>query len=251
MKLRLLPLLGVTGLLSIALAGSAVAGGGGWPPPPGTYTTKDISATANLVGATTTVCYPTKGCFPQYSEFAWVSVDRGLHTFQPQDGATLVQQNGTMVTLTLKTLSGTYIFGCWMIAGSDFIVAEDLSSASLSTTVPGESNCPGTPLAVSSTNVVTSKGGAGGGGGGGGSTGPITLHLNWTSKGVVSHGQNQGELACGSFATEAQQRSDRASATSQGQITGASANLTSQFASIDDSTTEQVVQGTPVNACFS
>jgi hypothetical protein len=248
MNIRLLPILGLTGLFAVALAGSAAAGGGGWPPPPGNYKMTDTSATANLVGATTIVCYPEKGCFPEPSEFAYVSVDRGLHTFKPKGGARLVQQSGTMLNFYFSSVSGTFVSGCWMIADGDFTVAKDLSSASLSTTVQGESNCPGAPLAVSSTNVVTGKGG--GGGGGGGTTGPVTLNLSWTYKGVVSHAHNDGTLTCGTFKTSAQQDSDHASAASQGQITGASATLTSQYAYIDNSSSNQVVKGTPIDACF-
>jgi len=247
MNMRLLPILGITGLFSIALAGSAVAGGGGWPPVPGTYKATDTSATADLVGATTIVCYPQKGCFPEPSEFAYVSVDRGLHTFKPRGGgAPLVQQSGTMLNFYFSTVSGTNVSGCWMIADGDFTVASDLSSASLSTTVQGESNCPGAPLAVSSTNVVTGKGGVGGGG----TTGPITLNLSWTYNGVVSHVHDDGMLTCGTFKTSAKQDSDHASATSQGAITGASATLTSQYAYIDNSSNNQVVKGAPVDACF-
>lgn len=241
MKMRLLPALGITGLFSIALAGSAMAGG--WPAP-GTYRMTDTSANADLVGPSTIVCDP-KGCGPGPSDFAFVTVDRGLHTFKPRGNVPLVQQSGTMLNLFLYTTSGTTVSGCWIIADGDFTVAEDLSSASLATTVPGESNCPGTPLAVSSTNVVTGKGGGGGG------TGPIALNLNWTYKGVVSHGRDDGLFTCGSFTTVAGQDFDHASALSQGQITGASASLTSDFASIDHSSSNQVVKGTPVDACFS
>lgn len=248
MNIRLLPILGITGLFSIALAGSAVAGGGGWPPAPGTYKTTDTSATADLVAGSTIVCYPQKGCYPQPTDLAYVSVDRGLHTFKPRGGKTLIQQTGTMLNFYFSTASGTNASGCWMIADDDFTVAKDLSSASLVTTVQGESNCPGTPLAVSSTNVVTPKGG---GGGGGGTVGPITLNLSWTYKGVVSHARNDDTLTCGSFKTVAKQDSDHATATSQGDITGASASLTSQFASIDHSSSNQIVKGTPVDACFS
>src|SRR3989441_4500299 len=221
MNMRLLPILGITGLFSIALAGSAVAGGGGWPPVPGTYKATDTSATADLVGATTIVCYPEKGCFPEPSEFASVSVDRGLHTFKPKGGAPLVQQSGTMLNFYFSTVSGTNVSGCWMIADGDFTVARDLSSASLSTTVPGESNCPGAPLAVSSTNVVTGKGGGGGDGGGG--TALITLNIGWTYKGVVSHLRDDGRMTCGSFSTVAGVDADHATALSQGQISEASA----------------------------
>ena len=246
MNIRLLPILGIPGLFSIVLASSAVAGGGGWPPAPGTYKTTDLSANASLVGPSTIVCGP-KGCYPQPSDFAYVTVDRGLHTFKPHGGEALVQQIGTMVNLFLYSPSGPSVSGCWIIADTDFTVARDLSSASLSTIVPGQSNCPGTPLAVSSTNVVTGKGGGGGGGGG---TGPITLNLSWTYKGVVSHVQDDGTFACGDFTTTSGFDSDHATAVSQGQITGASATLTSDFASIDQGSSRQVVKGAPVDACF-
>jgi hypothetical protein len=248
MKMRWLPMLGITGLFSIAMAGSAVAGGGGWPPAPGTYKMTDTSATADLLGATTIVCYPPKGCFPEPSESAYVSVDRGLHTFKPKGGKTLVQQTGTMLNFYYSNTSGTSVSGCWMIADGDFTVARDLSSASLVTTVQGASNCPGTPLSVSALNVVSPKGGGGDGGGG---AGPITLNVSWTYKGVVSHVRDDGKLTCGSFSTVAGLDSDHATALSQGQITVASATLTSDFASIDDSSSRQVVKGVPVDACIS
>lgn len=244
MKMRLLPILGVTGFFSIALAGSAVAGG--WPAP-GIYRATDTAAYANLVGPSTTVCYPPKGCFPQPSAFADVSVDRGLLTFKPRGSAPLVQQTGTMLNFFLyDAASRTSLSGCWIIADSDFTVAQDLSSASLSTTVPAESNCPGMPMKVSSTNVVTSKGGLGGGGGGGA---PITLNLTWTSKGVVSHGRDDGQYSCGSFSTVGGADFDRATALSKGQI-GPSAGLTSEYASIGSTASHQVVNGVPADACF-
>jgi hypothetical protein len=248
MKMRLLPIVGITGLFSIALAGSAVAGGGGWPPAPGTYRMMDTAANANLVGPSTIVCFPPKGCFPEPSAFAYVTVDRGLHTFKPRGSAPPVQQSGTMLNLYLFGPSVPSVSGCWIIADGDFTVAKDLSGASLSTTVPGDSNCPGTPLAVSSTNVVTGKGG--GGGGGAATTGPITLNLSWTYKGIVSHVRDDGKLICGSFSTVAGLDADHATALSQGQITGTSGTLTSEFASIDQSSGHQVVKGAPIDACF-
>lgn len=244
MKMRLLPVLGITGFFSIALAGSAVAGG--WPAP-GTYQSTELSAGADLVGPSTIVCFPPKGCFPVPSAFASVTVDRGLHTFKPRSEPRLIQQSGTMLNFFLESNSGTFISGCWIIADSDFTVAQDLSTASLSTTVPAQSNCPGTPMKVSSTNVVTSKGG---GGGGGGNTAPITLNLSWTYKGVVSHGRDDGMFTCGSFTTVAGLDFDRATADSQGQITGSGGTLTSEFASIARSSIHQVVNGVPVDACF-
>lgn len=244
MNLRLLPVLGMTGLLSIALAGSAVAGG--WPEP-GNYRTADTSASADLIGATTIVCFPEKGCYPQPSEFASVFVDRGLHTFKPRGGETLVQQSGTMLTLSFYTDAGINVYGCWMIADGDFAVAQDLSSATLMTTIPVEPNCPGAPTKVSSTNVATGMGvglrkSAG--------TGQITLNVDWTYRGVVGHGRDDGMFKCGSFTTVGGQDFDRASASAKGQITGASVLMKSDFASIDRNSSRSVINGTPAAFCF-
>ena len=182
MNMRLLPIIGVTGFLSIALAGSAVAGGG-WPPAPGNYKTADLTASANLVGPSTIVCGP-KGCYPQPSEFAYVNVDRGLHTFKPRGSTRLVQQNGTMLNLYLFSTSGPSVYGCWMIADS------------------------------------------------------------------VSHVHDDGQMSCGSFMTVSGFDDNHATATSQGQISGASATLTSEYAGIDSSSSHQLVKGAPVDACF-
>jgi hypothetical protein len=243
MNLRLLPVVGLAGFFSIALAGSVAADG--WPPAPGNYRLTDIVAGADLSGPPTTVCFPEKGCGPGPSDFAYVTVDRGLHTFTPRGNAPLVQQNGTMLNLFLISASGASAGGCWIISDSDFVVASDLSTASLSTTVPAQSNCPGTPLAVSATNLVTAKGGGGGGGGS-----PITLNVRWTSKGVVAHARDDGMFTCGSFTTVGGQDLDHASASSQGEITGASETLTSDYAGIERSSSNQVVKGVPADACF-
>ncbi len=245
MNMRLLPIAGLTGLVSIALASSAVAGGGGWPPAPGNYRQSDTSAFASLSGPPTTVITPGKGGGPGPSDFAYVGVDRGLHTFKPKSGPGLVQQSGTMLTLDLFTASGGYTSGCWIIADRDFVVATDLSSASLSTTVPAASNCPGSPLNVSALNGVTGKGGGGGGGGA-----PVTLNLSWTYNGVISHSQDNGVLRCGSFQTTAHYDDDHASASAQGQISGATGTMTSDYSSIDKSAYDQVVNGVPADACF-
>jgi hypothetical protein len=247
MNMRLLPVAGLTGLVSIALASSAVAGGGGWPPPPGNYRQSDVSANASLFGPPTTTILPGKGGGGGGpSEFAYVSVDRGLHTFKPKSGTRLVQQSGTMLSLFAFTAGGGYTSGCWIIADTDFKVASDLSSASLSTTVPAASNCPGAPMNVSPVNGVTGKGGDGGGGGA-----PTTLSLTWTYKGVVSHAHDNGVLSCGSFQTTAHFDDDHASANAQGAISGASGPMTSDFSSLDKSSFDQVVKGVPADACFS
>jgi len=69
-------------------------------------------------------------------------------------------------------------------------------------------------------------------------------------KGVVGHVRDDGMFTCGSFTTVGGLDIDHATADSQGQITGASGTLTSEFASIEKSSSNQVVKGTPVDACF-
>ena len=147
------------------------------------------------------------GCYPQRSDFAYVSVDRVLHTFKPRGGAQLVQQSGTMLSLYMYSASGTSASGCWIIADSDFTVVKDLSSASLSTTVPAESNCP-----------------------------------RDTARCFVDERRHgQGRWPAWTPIT---------SVRSQGQITRASASLTSDYASIDQGLSHQIVKGAPVDACF-
>ena len=247
MNIRLLPIAGIAGLLSIALAGSAVAGGG-FPPPPGTYRTTDTMAFAQLTGPSTTVCFPGKGCGPGPSDVAFVNVDRGLHTFKPKSGPRLVQQSGTMLTLDVFTLNGPSASGCWMIADSAFVVAGDLSAASLSATVPAASNCPGAPVALSASSVVSGK--VGGGGSGTGTGAPITINASWTYRGVVSHSRDDASLSCGSFNQKVRLDSDNASATAQGQVSLVTEIMTSDFASIQQSSGNQVVKGVPPDACF-
>jgi len=245
MNIRLLPIAGLTGLVSIALASSAVAGYGGWPPAPGNYRQTDVSAYASLYGPATTVTPPGKGGGGGGgSDFAYVSVDRGL---KPKSGTRLAQQSGTMLTLFGFTAGGGYTWGCWMIADTDFVVASDLSSASLSTTVPAASNCPGAPMNVSAVNGVTAKGGDGGGGGGGS---PTTLSILWTYKGVVSHSHDNGVQSCGSFQTTAHYDNDHATAGAQGTISGATGPMESDYSSIDKTVFNQVVKGVPADACF-
>jgi hypothetical protein len=111
----------------------------------------DTTAFASLSGSTTTICVP-KGCGPELSDTAYVNVDRGMHTFKPKDGAKVIQQSGTMLTLELIINGGSsHVSGGWIIAHGDFVVAGDLSSATLSTTVWLINYAPRvSPLAVSS-----------------------------------------------------------------------------------------------------
>jgi hypothetical protein len=249
MNFRILPIAGiasVAGLLSIAFGGSAIAGGGGFPPTPGTYRTTDTATFADLLGPPSTVCGP-KGCGPGPSDEAFVSVDRGLLTFKPKTGPRLIQQNGTMLNLDAFAVDGSSVFGCWIIPDRDFIVSSDLSSASLSTTVPAQSNCPGAPVAISAANGVSGKGGGGGGGGAGM---PISLNVSWTYRGVVSHFTDDARQQCGSFETRGHLESSAATATAQGQVSIVTETMTSNFGSIQSSATDQVVRGVPPDACF-
>ena len=104
---------------------------------------------------------------------------------------------------------------------------------------------PGQPLGLTPAGALDGK--PGGGGGGGGS--PTTIHVTWNWKGIVGHEHDAGQYACGSFKTTAGFEYDVASATSQGQFTGATGTLTDDFAAITQSANNQVISGTLPDAC--
>jgi hypothetical protein len=125
---RLLPIAGIIGLLTVALAGSAAAGGGGGFGGPGLFMFTDWSANA-------TATDPTTGNF-----YGSVFVDRGTQSFKLKHtpGAPVVEEPGTV--LVIKAASG---FGCWMIPDSAFVIANNLSSATLNIHATPGMVCPG------------------------------------------------------------------------------------------------------------
>jgi hypothetical protein len=124
---RILPVAGIIGLLAIALAGSAAAGPIGFGQP-GLFKFTDWQANATLVDPITGNIYG--GLF----------VDRGMQSFKAKHtpGAPVIEQAGTV--LVVKELAG---FGCWMIPDSAFVIANNLSGATLNIHATADMQCPG------------------------------------------------------------------------------------------------------------
>lgn len=190
---------------SIALAVAATAAGGGLGP--GSYTFTGTSASAYFGGF--------KGGPPQ-ATFS-VSVNRGLNSFEPEDGSTTVVQN-TMVFFTQFDSTGAGGFGCFIIPAGDFMVGSDLQSAALHTTLTSTNVCPGfgKPLGAATS-------GSGTPGLGGGLPLPITVNVTWSGVGVVSTQQEQFSYSC-------LDRSTDGSSTFRDSVGGSASGTTSSLA---------------------
>ncbi len=125
---RLLPVGGIIGLLTLALAGSAAAGGGGGFGGPGLFMFTDWSANATAID-------PTTGNF-----YGSVFVDRGTQSFKLKHtpGAPVVERPGTVLNVSEQSGSG-----CWIIPDAAFVVASDLSGATLNIHATPDMQCPG------------------------------------------------------------------------------------------------------------
>ncbi|HSS61687.1 MAG TPA: hypothetical protein VLK30_09555 [Candidatus Limnocylindrales bacterium] len=180
---RLVLLISIVFTGSLALAAAAAAAGGGGGLTPGQYTFTDFSASADFGG---------KGGPPvtSYSIF----VNRGLNSFHSEDnqgsdrGTVMLS---TMVQFTQIDPSGVSTFGCFIIPDGDFVVAGNLKSASLHTTLVTP-NCPGIGGApVGGAPQVGPKPA-----GGGGLALPIRIDITWTAPGVIATSHDRFNFSC-------------------------------------------------------
>ncbi|HEX9095300.1 MAG TPA: hypothetical protein VF990_04275 [Candidatus Dormibacteraeota bacterium] len=179
---RLLPIAGIIGLLTIALAGSAAAGGGGGYGGPGLFKFTDWSANANLTD-------------PSGNSYGSVYVDRGMQSFKLKQtpGAPVVERPGTV--LNVSEASG---YGCWIIPDSAFVVASDLSGATLNIHATAGMVCPGFYVgsATGGKPGLQSALGFGGGGPPPNQITDITVNLAWTGSGALWTNTNSGNSKC-------------------------------------------------------
>src|SRR5256885_5463575 len=168
---RFLPIAGLCGLLSVALAGTAAAGGGGGYGGPGHFQFSDTTAYATFGD-------PSSGDY-----LTGIYVDRGQLSFKLKrtPGAPVVEKPGTLLSVNEYSAT-TSEYGCWVIPDSAFVVANDLSSASVNVHATADMVCPGFYVgsATGGKPGLQSSIGYGGGGGGEAPT-PITHilgHMN-------------------------------------------------------------------------
>jgi hypothetical protein len=228
---RLLPVAGILGLLSIALAGSAAAGGGGGGfGGPGLFKFSDWSANANLSDQT--------GNF-----IGSVFVDRGMLSFKLKHtpGAPVVEQPGTV--LNVFTPSG---FGCWIIPDPAFAVASDLSGATLNVHATPDMQCPGL-FVGSATGGKPGLQSVLGGGGPPPVITDITVNLTWTGSGALWNNANSGTSKCMDYVANFHGTFDYEFSTATGTVGGTAIN--DQFAQVAHSTMTSNANTTVPAAC--
>lgn len=218
---------------SLAVAAAAVAAGGGLAPGEYTFTSTSAHATAGI----------PKGGPPGQQGFG-VSVNRGLNSYQPEDGNGLnTVTNSTMVQVYTFSQTGS-AFGCFIIDPSEFTVSKNLQSASLHTTLTAAKACPGIGAPVTGKNVVPMAGG------GGGLSLPITLDLSWTGLGVTSTWRDNGSFECLDYSTQSTNVSYASGARATGTVSALSGQFNSDFAGVRSTDTHLNISGTVNPACF-
>jgi len=219
---------------SLALAAVAIAAVGGLAP--GSYTFTSMSADASFGIA--------KGGPPTAQGFS-VYVNRGLNSFQPEDGnGERTVTNSTMVQFSMfSATSGTS--GCFTIDPSNFKVGKNLQSASLHTRLTAANACSGKGAPVTGKSDMVPPPGTGGG-----LPLPITIDMTWTGLGVTTTSRDTSSLTCLQYSTQSTNVSHGSSATVQGTISALSGPFKSDQAAIITSDTRLDISGTPNLACF-
>jgi hypothetical protein len=215
---------------SLALAAAAVAAGGLGP---GKYTFDSSSANAFFgMGK--------KGGPPSPS---WsVSVNHGLNSFKPKDGARTVYNN-TIVYVSEWDATGNGGYGCFVVPDSAFVVARDLSSASLHASLTADEACPGyaTPVAGGKDAFA------------GGSSGlalPISVDLTWTATGAVTTYDQSFSLQCLSYNESGNSSNKSTGAGATGTISALNGQFNSEYADVTTTVGKLDIKGVPPSGCF-
>jgi len=177
-----------------------------------------------------------------------VDVERGNLLFRqlPPHGPPVVQQNGTELHLFVESPSG-FSGGCWIIADTDFVVARQLQGATLHTTVPPDSNCPGVPLPQGAAAGMLSPRSLGEGGG---LSGPLTIDVTWTPDGNSADGVGNSSTRCTPQATiTGHSAGTEVEATVSLSVSGLAGPLTGPSGVIQEVTDTQTIVGTPPDIC--
>ena len=240
-RIRTVPLLGRLALIvsvavcgSLALAAAAVAANGKLA---GEYVFTNVSATAG--GGSGKLAAPSTEGFT-------VSVNRGLNSFQPENGDGIrTVTNSTMVQVYTFSQTGL-ASGCFIIDPSDFKVSKNLQSASLRTTLTAAKACPGPGSPVTAKTDVSPKALSGVG-----LALPITLDLTWTGLGVTSTARDRSTFECLDYSTDSSYVSHSAGAKASGTVSALSGPFNSDGAGVSSTDSHFNISGTPNPACFS
>jgi hypothetical protein len=235
---RILPVAGAVGLLSVALAGTALAGGGGGYGGPGHFQFSDTSANANFGDSSSG--YSTS-----------VYVDRGQLSFKLKrtPGAPVVEKNGTILTVNEYSAT-TAAYGCWVIPDSAFAVAGDLSSASVNVHATVAMQCPGYFVGSATGGKPGLQSSIGYGGGGEPPTAitDITVNIAWTGNGALWKNSSSGTSKCESYTANFHGMFDYEYSTATGSV-GDVTSSSDPFAQVSRNTQDTNANSSPTGAC--
>jgi hypothetical protein len=236
---RILPAAGAVGLLSVALAGTALAGGEGGYGRPGHFQFSDTSANASFSE-------------PSGDSYASnVYVDRGQLSFKLKrtPGAPVREKSGTVMIVNEYSAT-TAQYGCWVIPDSAFTVARDLSSARVSVHATADMQCPGVLVGSATGGKPGLQSSIGYGGGGQPPTAitDITVNLAWTGNGALWKNSSSGTSKCGSFTANFHSTFDYEYATATGSI-GDVSGVSDPFSQVGRNTLDTNSSSTPSAAC--
>ena len=238
---RFLPIAGVCGLLSVALAGTAAAGGGGGYGGPGHFQFSDTTAYATFGD-------PSSGDY-----LTGIYVDRGQLSFKLKrtPGAPVVEKPGTLLSVNEYSAT-TSEYGCWVIPDSAFVVANDLSSASVNVHATADMVCPGFYVGGATGGKPGLQSSIGYGGGGGGEPPTlitdIVVNLTWTGSGALWKNSNSGISKCGSYSANFHGTFDYEYATATGAV-GDVTGSSDPFAQVGRNSQDSNAASSPSGAC--
>jgi len=228
---------GVATLSLVGLGGAAMAAGGFGAA--GTTRFHDVTASVQA--------------FDSAGGQLFISVDRGMQTFKLRgaSGPPVMVGPETVLNWSGMNSDGSIVNGCVVIPDSAFVVAGNLSSATLNVDPSIETQCPGFHISAGAggrpglSNIVPDAGG--GGGGGGGAT--ITANLTWTSNGAVMYSSFSSNSRCQGSTAHATGTSTNTFATVAGSVSGLT-DPSFVLASISNFDNTEVITSAFSDACI-
>jgi hypothetical protein len=225
----------VVAALVVVAGGGAVLAAGGFGTP-GTTKFHDFDAAGQLTDSTGSTVF--------------ISVHRGVQTFKLRgvSGPPVMVGPETVLSYFGSNSDGSFVNGCLVIPDSRFIVATNLSTATLKVDPSVETPCPGflIPAGAGGRPGISNIAPDAGGGGGGDQT--ITADLTWRSNGAVTSFTYNSTARCQTSVAHTVGNANN----TFGSVTGTVsllADVSSQYAAINENGSTEVITGAFSAAC--
>jgi hypothetical protein len=234
MRKRFLLSVVVAALSVVTMGGAALAAGGFGSP--GTTKFRDLSAAGQLTDSTGSIVF--------------ISVNRGMQTFKLRGVPRPPVMVGPETVLSYfgNNPDGSFVSGCLVIPDSRFTVASNLATATLNVDPTVETPCPGflIPAGAGGRPGISNIAPDTGAGVGGDMT--ITANLTWTSNGAVTSFTYNSTSRCETSVAHTVGSSTNTFASVSGTVS-LLADVSSQYAAINQNDSTEVATGTFSQAC--